>query len=277
MNYITEINRFYDWLETNPVSDSTIVLWHALMHINNKTGWKEEFAVAISTLELKTAMSRSSIIRARNTLQQAGRLNFRSRNGQQSAVYSLIAFQCDTQSGTQTVTQSGTQTVTQTVTQTDSINKLNNIKPKETKPSFSGEKTPVKKNEEIKVQYWAKLVDGWFVFYEKSYGIKPSFNAAAGKHLKQIVARLEKLTKAKGYEWTEEHSVHCLNHFLIKAQTDNWLNQNFMLSNLNSKFDKIVNPKNDGTTKSGKPVTGGNVDTKSAFATIDKMFAENGN
>jgi len=42
-------------------------------------------------------------------------------------------------------------------------------------------------------------------------------------------------------------------------------------------FFELKNFKNDGTTKSGKPVTGGNVDTKSAFATIDKMFAENGN
>jgi len=273
MNYITEINRFYDWLETNPISDSPIVLWHALMHINNKTGWKQEFAVAISTLQLKTSMSRSSIIRARNILQQAGRLTFRSRNGQQSAVYSLIAFHGDTQSETQRGTQTGTQRGTQCGTQTDSINKLNNTKLKETKHSFSGEKSPVKKSEESKIEFWEKLVEAWFVFYESSYSIKPSFNAAAGKHLKQILERLEKLTKAKGFEWTEGHSVVCLNHFLAKAKTDNWLNQNFLLSNLNSQFDKIVNPKNDGTTNN-KPATGGSVDTGAAFKAIDRMFAK---
>jgi hypothetical protein len=124
VNYIKEINTFYDWLETNPVSDSSIVLWHALMNINNKCGWKVEFAVAISSIQNKTGLSKSSILRARNILQQAGRINFKSRTGQQSSMYSLIAFHTDTQSGT----QSGTQSDTQTVTQTDTILKLNETK-----------------------------------------------------------------------------------------------------------------------------------------------------
>lgn len=129
MNYITEINKFYDWLETNPISDSSIVLWHALMHINNKCGWRPQFAVAISSIQNKTGLSKSSILRARNILQQNGRINFISRTGQQSAFYSVIAFQTDTQSGTQT----GTQTVTQSGTQTVPITKLNKTKQNKTR------------------------------------------------------------------------------------------------------------------------------------------------
>jgi hypothetical protein len=133
MNYIVEINLFYDWLETNRLSDAAINLWHALMHVNNKTTWKQEFAVAISTLELKTSLSKSSIIRARNSLQQAGRINFRSREGQQSAIYTIIAFQSETQSGTQSSTQSATQTGTQTATQSVTISKLKETKPNKKK------------------------------------------------------------------------------------------------------------------------------------------------
>lgn len=133
MNYIREINSFYDWLETNSVSDSAINLWHGLLHVNNKasygTEWKEEFTVAISTLMVKTSLSKSSIIRARNQLKQCGRIDFRERKGNQSAVYRIIAFHTDTQNGTQSGTQSDTktdtQTMTQNVSQTDTINKPN--------------------------------------------------------------------------------------------------------------------------------------------------------
>lgn len=124
MNYITEINAFYDWLETNSISDSAINLWHAMMAVNNKTGWKREFTVAISTLEGRTKLSKSSIIRARNQLKQSGRIDFKERKGNQSCIYLLIAFHIDTQSAT----QSDTQTDTQCGTQTDTIIKLKETK-----------------------------------------------------------------------------------------------------------------------------------------------------
>jgi hypothetical protein len=93
MNYIREINSFYDWLETNTLTYSAISLWHALVHIANKAGWPEEFAVAISTLESKTGLKKDAIIRARNRLRQVGRINFRSRTGRQSAIYQVISFE----------------------------------------------------------------------------------------------------------------------------------------------------------------------------------------
>ncbi|MGG7470804.1 hypothetical protein ACVVIH_20630 [Chryseobacterium arthrosphaerae] len=128
MNYIKEINSFYDWLELNSVSDSVITLWHALMHINNKAGWNMEFTVAISTLQVKTSLSKSSIIRARNVLKQLGRIDFRERKGNQSCAYKVIAFHSDAQNETQPDTEFVTQSVTQDVTQTDTINKLNYTK-----------------------------------------------------------------------------------------------------------------------------------------------------
>jgi hypothetical protein len=133
LNYIREINAFYDWLETNSISNSAIVLWHALMHINNKAGWITEFTVAISTLETKTGLKKDAVLRARNRLQQVGRIAFKSRQGQQSAIYSIIPF-LDSSSGcvvlndTNCDTNRNTNrelTATLTATQTASINKLN--------------------------------------------------------------------------------------------------------------------------------------------------------
>ena len=132
MNYIKEINAFYDWLETNTVSDSAIALWHALMHINNKAGWIPEFAVAISTLETKTGLKKDAVIRARHRLQQLNRITFKSRSGQQSAIYKILPFEycvvlndtnCDTNRNTNRAL-----TATLTTTQTASINKLNKTK-----------------------------------------------------------------------------------------------------------------------------------------------------
>lgn len=136
MNYISEMNSFYDWLETNSISDSAINLWHALMHINNRAGWITEFAVAISTLETKTGLKKGAILRARLRLQQAGRIDFKSRAGQQSAVYTMIPFTTDNsdcvpkKNANQYTnrTQSETQTDTQTSTQTGTIIKLNKTK-----------------------------------------------------------------------------------------------------------------------------------------------------
>jgi hypothetical protein len=90
MNYLREINAFYDWLETNPLSTSGIALWYALMHINNKAGWAKEFAVAVSVLCIKTGLSSRTVYDARNELKTKGRLDWRSRKGNQSAIYELF-------------------------------------------------------------------------------------------------------------------------------------------------------------------------------------------
>jgi len=146
VNYLREINAFYDWLETNSLSDSAISLWHALMHINNRAGWIPEFAVAISTLTAKTGLKKDAIIRARLRLQQLGRVDFRSRSGQQSTVYKIIPFESEYQ--TQTTTQdtcvglndtnhytnqeqTTTQPATERTTQTTSIIKQNNTRQNE--------------------------------------------------------------------------------------------------------------------------------------------------
>ncbi|MDF2859624.1 MAG: hypothetical protein K0Q87_5475 [Neobacillus sp.] len=89
MNYIKLINAFYDRLETNPLSTSAIALWHALVHINNKAGWQREFTVAVSVLCVKTGLSERTITNARNDLKVKGYLDFRSRKGSKSAIYSL--------------------------------------------------------------------------------------------------------------------------------------------------------------------------------------------
>ena len=90
MNYIKLLNSFYDRLETNSLSTSAIALWHAIVHVNNKAGWPEEFTVAVSVLCVKTGLSERTINNARNDLKMGGLIDFRSRKGNKSAVYKVI-------------------------------------------------------------------------------------------------------------------------------------------------------------------------------------------
>lgn len=130
MNYIAEINSFYDWLEINQVSSSAISLWHALMAVANKASWQSRFTVAISVLELKTGLQRRTLERARNELQQKGRISWKKRSGNLAAEYSLISL-CDKTSinyDAQSVVQSVAQVDVQSVAQPVDINKLNYTK-----------------------------------------------------------------------------------------------------------------------------------------------------
>ncbi len=105
MDYMREINAFYDWLAINPqITDSARNLWHALMHTANRAGWITEFTVAISTLEAKTGMSRAALYRARNVLQQAKRISFAKRGGNLCATYTIfpLVSQYETQNETHT-------------------------------------------------------------------------------------------------------------------------------------------------------------------------------
>lgn len=128
MKYISEINFFYDWLETNPLATSCISLWYALMHIGNKAGWPDRFTVAISVLEIKTGLKRDTIYEARNKLAQSGRIKWESRRGNQSAIYELISFESikSTQIPTQPPIQYPTQPPTQlpTITRLEETNNL---------------------------------------------------------------------------------------------------------------------------------------------------------
>lgn len=93
MNYIKEINAFYDWLEINELSASAVNLWFALMHINNKAGWAGTFTVAESVLSVKTQLTGRTVRSARNELKQRGRIDFKSRTGGRAPIYTMISFE----------------------------------------------------------------------------------------------------------------------------------------------------------------------------------------
>lgn len=125
MNYLAEIKAFYEMLELNPLSSPVIALWHALMHIANKTGWQEEFTVAISVLMLKSGLNETAVKRARNRLEQDGYIEWKSRKGNQSAIYKInsLVEQKSSKFEPQIAPQSELQNEPQIAPQSEPINK----------------------------------------------------------------------------------------------------------------------------------------------------------
>ena len=84
MNYIKQINTFYELLPTNPISANSQVLYFALLNINNRCNWKKDFSVANSTLMSLTSLSMSALQRARNGLIQKGYIEYKKGKGNNS-------------------------------------------------------------------------------------------------------------------------------------------------------------------------------------------------
>lgn len=95
MNYIKEINAFYDTIERNPLSTSAVTLWHALMHINNKARWQATFTVAASILKYKASLTDSTFKRARTELAGKGYITYESRSGNQAPIYHIHSLMYD--------------------------------------------------------------------------------------------------------------------------------------------------------------------------------------
>ena len=94
MNYIAEINMFYDWLLYNPLPTGAIALWHGLMAINNKAGWADEFTVANLVLQANTGLSRQGLDKARNTLMQKELITYKKGTSNQAGKYKMNRFEC---------------------------------------------------------------------------------------------------------------------------------------------------------------------------------------
>lgn len=91
MNYLKELNAFYQQLTFNPVSASAGMLWNTLMHFNNLCGWKKEFAMPATALQLKAGLTSSSFKRARKELCEKGYIYVKSRGANQAALYQMIS------------------------------------------------------------------------------------------------------------------------------------------------------------------------------------------
>ena len=115
MNYIAQINAFWDSATTNPLSTVQVSLYFALLHVCNRSNWTEWFAAPNQVLSVLTGLSRSGILKARNELKQRGLIDFQEK-ATKATKYKVtmanskqVSTQISVQIGTQIGVQDGTQ------------------------------------------------------------------------------------------------------------------------------------------------------------------------
>ncbi len=149
MDYIKEMNAFYDCDMANQLTPNAISLYFALLNIANRLFWKADFVVSNLTLQSKSGIKdRKTLARTRNQLIQKELIIYKpSGRVNQAGTYTvlgcvrLIQRNNATQDGTQdkpvghpvgkNATQSVPQDVPQSVPQDVPINKQNINKTKQ--------------------------------------------------------------------------------------------------------------------------------------------------
>lgn len=101
--------------------------------------------------------------------------------------------------------------------------------------------------------FWQQLVDVWFQFGKEKFGEEPSFSGQDPKVFKRIIQRLKERAAKKNAEWNETTAPQRLQHFLKCAFEDTWICKNFLLKNLESQFDKIIQNQNEKTKQAAAP------------------------
>lgn len=89
MNLAWQVKTVGDQQLITPLPPGQFMLLQALITLNNKCGWLEEFTVALSVLETFTCLSRAGVQKARRALINKGYIEFKS-NGTQAGTYKLF-------------------------------------------------------------------------------------------------------------------------------------------------------------------------------------------
>ena len=247
MNYLQEILSFEKLQEINLVSPGQARLWYVLMYINNLTGWKTWFTVASSTLEFRSGLSRSGVIKARNELKQLGYIDFQT-NGRKATSYRMISLTQDStqdsaqpsvqgstqdgvQSSTHTSTQDGVQGSTQVGTPLYKQNKT------QTKLNKTKEDTPLTPQRGEDGPRPAKSVPGDVA------EIVAYLNEVTGSHYKPTTPKTQKLIKAR---LREGFTVADFKQVIDTKSQDEWFGgNNFMRPEtlFGTKFEGYLNEK----------------------------------
>lgn len=112
----------------------------------------------------------------------------------------------------------------------------------------------MQKKETKTTRFFNECVEVYFQFFEKKFGLKPSFDGSSPRDLKTILEAMEKRSEENKVEWSVNIATRMFGTFLEFSYQEKWLQENFFLFNLNRQKDKIffkIKSQIDGTSKSG--------------------------
>lgn len=87
MNYILQLNAFWNWVRTNEISHLEADLYLTLLDIANASLWKTRFSVPNSTLG---RFDKNALTRARNKLVQCGLIYYEKGKKGQAPMYGIV-------------------------------------------------------------------------------------------------------------------------------------------------------------------------------------------
>lgn len=90
MNWIKTINDFYQYVQLNPLSASSISLFHGLLYLSSRGYWPESIAPRMETLSSVTGLSRKTIERSRRELMERNLISYEPKSGNRSGSYTIF-------------------------------------------------------------------------------------------------------------------------------------------------------------------------------------------
>lgn len=86
MNYILQLNGFWNWVRTNEISHLELDLYLSILDIANSSSWKTQFSIPNSSLG---RFDKNSLTRARNKLVQYGLIKYQKGKKGQAPTYQV--------------------------------------------------------------------------------------------------------------------------------------------------------------------------------------------
>jgi hypothetical protein len=249
-----------------PLTAIEQALYHELVAICNEEEWQDTFVCSNEELCKALRVSENTLNQARNTLIQAGLIFYRS--GKSKRQFGRYSFNADgttisnaevntwVNPGGNPDTNPGTNAAdyiedkpkpNQTQNSDDKSSvapEKNEGRPPSPEQSGAGEKrkksSAQKKKKERCNEHWRAVVEVWCSFYLEHKHRKPTFDDIAGADLQRILYKLKQNATNQGFEWTQDQATGTLLKFLTLSWNDSWLQEHFLLHNLNRQFDKIL-------------------------------------
>jgi hypothetical protein len=187
MDYIREMNAFYDLDLSNQLYPNSISLYFALLNLANKLFWKTDFVVSNLALQSRAGIAdRKTFDRCRQQLKDKKLIIYKpSGKVNQAGSYTVVGSVCQIggKNTTQNDTQNDTQDGVQNDTQNDHISNLN------------------KSNQNKSKNLYTLEFEKWYSEYPRSQSKSDSFK------------NFEKVRKVKGLEFIWKCTRYYIDHY----------------------------------------------------------------
>lgn len=200
MNYIEQINLLHKIRRKDSLGPIAVALHVVLLDICNSNDWENPFSVKNDRIMSDLDVTFKILTAARNQLQQAGLIRFKTKNGSALCIYEILTPTLSTSARTSALKAKVRDEVRDEVRAevgekvTDEAYIDNKHKPKQ-KPKNTGAKQaspPEKKGtvdgeEEKKPTLYTACIGIYHDWFLHRFGIGPDINALAGKSMKALI------------------------------------------------------------------------------------------